>query len=156
MLHFRYRGNQASSVVDICMKCSSSGWKSIIIPLSISIALPRWKRIGHVRFLLLLPLLVFLLWGVHIFWYTWYPRMSPDAENERGTVLLLLPSLTTNNVSAISQMCLSFTHQWWQATMTVHISCPCDTTIENEFPESDASLGFEMLHFDAELERTHN
>ena len=36
---------------------------------------------------------------------------------------------------------------------------PCDTTIGNEFPESDASYGnyrFEMLHFDTELERTHN
>ena len=36
---------------------------------------------------------------------------------------------------------------------------PCDATIGNEFPERDASLeitGFEMLQFDAELERTHN
>ena len=33
---------------------------------------------------------------------------------------------------------------------------PCDAIIENEFPESDASLEIEILHFDAELERTHN
>ena len=36
----------------------------------------------------------------------------------------------------------------------LELANPCDATIGNEFPESDASL--EMLHFDAELERTHN
>ena len=33
---------------------------------------------------------------------------------------------------------------------------PCDATIGNEFPESDASLEITGLHFAAELERIHN
>ena len=37
---------------------------------------------------------------------------------------------------------------------------PCDATIGNEFPESDALIignyRLEMLYFDAELERTQN
>ena len=32
----------------------------------------------------------------------------------------------------------------------------CDATIGNEFPEIDASMEITGLHFDAELERTHN
>ena len=67
------------------MKCGSLS----IIPLRILIALPRSKRISHVRFLVLLLLLVFLLCEASIFLdiTTWYPRMTPDAENERGTVV---------------------------------------------------------------------
>ena len=41
----------------------------------------------------------------------------------------------------------------------LELANPCDTTIGNEFPESDASLEkyrFEMSHFDTELERMHN
>ena len=60
-----------------------------IIPLRILIALPRLKRISHVRFLVLLPLLVFLLHEASISFdiATWYPQMTPDAENERGTAV---------------------------------------------------------------------
>ena len=124
MLRFRYRGNQASSVVDICMKCGSSGQKSNIIPLRISIALPRWKRIGRICFLvsLFLPLLVFLLRGYHILDTCGILEWPQTLKTNVGLLLQLpLPSLTTNDFSAILRMCLSFTHQRWQATMTVHI-----------------------------------
>ena len=127
MLLFRHRGNLVSSVVDICMKCGSSN----IIPLRISIALPRLKRISRVRFLVLLPLLVFRLHedGPRSFdmaTCTWYPRMTPDAENERGTAVLQLPlpSCTTNDVSAISRiMCLSSTVT---GNDTIQPADPCD------------------------------
>ena len=87
--------------------------------------LPRSKWISRVRFLVHLPLLVFSpTWGVHILWCS-YVVSSDDPRYWKQNVGLLLrlplPSHTTNDVSAISRMCLSFTHQWWQATTTVHI-----------------------------------
>ena len=72
---------------------------------------------------------------------------SDDPRRWKGTYVglllrLPLPSLTTNNVSVILRMCLSFIHQRWQATMTIHFwsQLICDATIGIEFPESDASL----------------
>ena len=79
-------------------------------------------RIGCVCFLVLLPLLLFLLHEAFIFFDTrgilGWPR---TLKRNVGLLLRLpLPSLITNDVSAISWMCLSFIHQRWQATMTVH------------------------------------
>ena len=75
-----------------------------------------------VRFLVLLATVVALspTWGIHILWYTWYPQMSPDTEKEHGTAVAVAIAISTNNVSAILQMCLSFIHQLWRATMTIH------------------------------------
>ena len=49
----------------------------------------------------------------------WYPRMTPDTEKEPGTAVAVAIS-HYQRCLAISQMCLSFIHQQWQATMTVH------------------------------------
>ena len=70
--------------------------ESNIIPLRISIALPSSKRISHVRFLVLLPLLVFLLHEASIFFdiIMWYPRVTPDAENERGTAIAVAVAIS--------------------------------------------------------------
>jgi len=50
--------------------------------------------------------------------------------------------------------------EWALATVTGNDVRPLlvirDATIGNEFPESYGTLEFEMLHFDAELERMHN
>ena len=72
--------------------------------------------------------------------------MTPDAKRNVGFLLWLpLPSLTTNDVSAISQMCLSFIYI---STVTGNDDClllepanPWDATIGNEFPESDEITG---------------
>ena len=100
MLLFRYRGNLVSNVVDICMKCGRSGYKSNIIPLRISVALPRLKWISRVRFLVLLPLLVFLLHEASIFFDTCGILGRPQMlKTNVGLLLqLLLPSHTTNDV----------------------------------------------------------
>ena len=61
-----------------------------------------------------------------------------------GLLLQLpLPSLTTNDVLAISQMCaLAFTSMVTgnNDRPPLEPANPCDATIGNEFPESDASL----------------
>ena len=84
---------------------------------------------------------------------------GPQTLKRNVGLLFRLPlsSLTTNDVSAVSRMCLSF------ETVTgnddhplLEPANPCDATIRNEFPESDAPLEITMLQFDAELERTHN
>ena len=94
MLLLRYCGNLAS--IDICMKCGSSGYKLNIIPLRILTALPCLKRISRVRFLVLLPLLVFLLHEASIFFdiIMWYPRVTPYAENERGTAIVVAVAIS--------------------------------------------------------------
>ena len=83
---------------------------------------------------ILLPLLLFLLHEA-IFLDT-HGIFGWPQTLKRNVGLLLwlpLPPLTTNDVSAISQMCLSFIHQWWQSAMTVHFW----SQLGNEFPESD-------------------
>ena len=90
----------------------------------------------------------FPAWGIHILWHTWYPRMTPDTEKNVELLLWFVPfpSLTTNDVSATSGMCLSFIHQWSgnDDHPLLEPAIPCDATIGNEFPESDASL--EITH----------
>ena len=125
MLRFQYRGNQASSVVDICMKCGSSGWKSNIISLRILIALPRCMEADQSYSFpgnLILTVVGFSPTR-HLFLYTRGILEWPQTLKMNVGLLLRLPlpSCTANNVSAISQMCLSFMHQRWQATMIVHI-----------------------------------
>ena len=70
----------------------------------------------------LLLLLLFLLHEDSIFLDT-HGILGWPQTLKRNVGLLLrlpLPPLTTNDVSAISRMCLSFIHQRWQSTMTVH------------------------------------
>ena len=147
------------------MKWAVPGRNRTLFRRVFSIALPRSKRIGRVRFLVLLPLLVFLVHKASILFDTcgilgWH---RPQTLKTNVGLLLRMPlaSLTTNFVSAISRMCL--THQRWQATMTVHIwsQLICVTQRNNRKWVSGewriiGNYRFEMLHFDAELERTHN
>ena len=57
---------------------------------------------------------------------------------------LLLPTLTTNDVSPISRMCLSFTSTVTdnddRPLLGTRLANPCVITIGNEFLESEASL----------------
>ena len=134
MLRFRYHRSLASSVVDICMKQVEFEHYSVAyfdcitaIEVDRSCLFP-----GSLTVVAFSP-----TWGVHILWYMWYPRMTPDAEKEHGTaqLRLLLPSLIT--------MCLSFIHQRWQAMMIVHfwsqLNDPCDATIDG-LPNSQGWL----------------
>ena len=97
MLRFQYRGNQASSVVDICMKCGSSGWKSNIISLRILIALPRCMEADQSYSFpgnLILTIVGFSPTRHLYSLYTWYPRMTPDTENERGTAVAVAVAIS--------------------------------------------------------------
>ena len=126
-----------------------------IIPLRISIALPSSKQISHVRFLVLLPLLVFLLHEASIFFdmATWYPQMLKTNVGLQCCSCRCHLELPT--ISRI--MCLSSMVRDNDDHPAMAPADPCDATIGNEFPESDVTHHwFEMLHFDAELERTHN
>ena len=78
-------------------------------------------QIGRILFLVLVPLSLFLLLEASMFFDTRGIRGWPQTLKRNVGLLLQLPllSLTTNDVSAILQMCLSFIHQWWRVTMTV-------------------------------------
>ena len=76
---------------------------------------------------------------------TWYPRMTSDAENERGTAVAVVVAIShyqrclghNANVPALA-LCIKVAGN--DDCPHLEPADPCDATIGNEFPESDASL----------------
>ena len=84
-------------------------------------------------------------WGVHILWYTCYPRMTPDAEKEHTwdcccgcRCHLSLPTMSWSYRKCALALYINGDRQRWPSTFGAR-------TIRIEFPESDTSLEITSL-----------
>ena len=79
-----------------------------------------------------------------MFWYTWYPWMIPDAEKECGTAVAVAIAIShyhrgLGHIANVPQL-YTLTVTGNDVRPLLEPANPCDATIGNEFPGSDASL----------------
>ena len=104
-------------------------------------------------------------WGVHILCYTWYPRMIPDAEKNVELLLRLpqwlshlsLPMMSQPHCEYALALYINGDRQRWPSTFGVSQFVWRNNRkwVSGEW-RIIGKYRFEMLHFDAELERMHN
>ena len=89
-------------------------------------------------------------WGVHVYWYTWYPRMTPRCWKELWDCCcschchFSLPTMSQPYCECALALYINGDRQRWHRPL-LGLAYRCDTTIGNEFLESDPSLEITSL-----------